>query len=93
MQGVASPRSIAASEHMRRLVEGYFELRALGPAELNGIAEPIKVFEVVTTGAPHGHFDVAAKRELTKFVGRERAARFDYGSESTYSRRRSPPMA
>jgi len=44
----------------------------LGPIEIKGIAEPVNVYEVVGVGALHGHFDLAARRGLTKFVGRER---------------------
>jgi predicted ATPase len=72
MQTAAPVDGIVVSAETRRLVEGYFELRRLGPTELKGIAEPIEVYEVVATGALRGHFDVAAKRGLTKFVGRER---------------------
>ncbi len=56
----------------RRLVEGYFELRDLGPTEVKGISEPINVYEVLGVGALRGHFELAARRGLTKFVGRER---------------------
>jgi hypothetical protein len=45
--------------------------RAARPG-IKGIAEPIDVYEVVATGALHGHFDLAARRGLTRFVGRER---------------------
>jgi class 3 adenylate cyclase/predicted ATPase len=72
MQSAAPANGIVVSEDSRRLVDGYFELRALGPTELKGIAEPIDVYEVVATGALRGHFDLAARRGLTKFVGRER---------------------
>jgi class 3 adenylate cyclase len=72
MQSAAPADGIVVSEETQRLVEGYFELRALGPTELKGIAEPIDVYEVIATGALRGHFDVAARRGLTKFVGRER---------------------
>src|SRR6267154_3434077 len=72
MQGVAPADGIVVSEETRRLVEGYFELRALGPTEVKGVAGPINVFEVMATGASRGHFDVAAQRGLTLFVGRER---------------------
>jgi predicted ATPase/class 3 adenylate cyclase len=72
MQSVAPADGIVVSEETRRLVEGYFELRALGPTALKGIAGPIDVYEVVATGALRSHFDVAARRGLTKFVGRER---------------------
>jgi class 3 adenylate cyclase len=71
MQSAAPANGIVVSEDTRRLVEGYFELRDLGPTELKGIAEPIGVYEVVATGALRSHFDLAARRGLTKFVGRE----------------------
>jgi class 3 adenylate cyclase/predicted ATPase len=71
MQAVAPAGSIVVSGETRRLVEGYFELRDLGPAEVRGISEPVNVYEVVGAGAAHGHFELAARRGLTKFVGRE----------------------
>jgi class 3 adenylate cyclase len=72
MESAAPADGIVVSEETRRLVEGYFELRALGPTEVRGISEPINVYEVIATGALHGHFDLAARRGLTRFVGRER---------------------
>src|SRR6266851_3408835 len=38
----------------------------------DGISEPINVYEVVGAGPLRGHFELAARRGLTKFVGRER---------------------
>ena len=72
MQSAAPADGIVVSAETRGLVEGYFELRGLGPTELKGIAGSIDVYEVVGVGALHGHFDLAARRGLTKFVGRER---------------------
>jgi class 3 adenylate cyclase len=72
MQTVAPTDGIVISEETRHLVEGYFELRDLGPTEVKGISEPINVYEVVGAGAARGHFELAARRGLTKFVGRER---------------------
>src|SRR5260370_1399436 len=72
MQSVAPAGGIVISEDTRHLVEGYFELRDLGPTEVKGISEPIKVYEVVGAGPLRGHFELAARRGLTKFVGRER---------------------
>src|SRR5271163_3840220 len=43
----------------------------MGPTEVRGIGEAIEVYEVVGVGALHGHFDLAARRGLTRFVGRE----------------------
>jgi class 3 adenylate cyclase/predicted ATPase len=72
MQTVAPAGGIVISEDTRHLVEGYFELRDLGPTEVKGISEPIYVYEVVGAGPLRGHFELAARRGLTKFVGRER---------------------
>jgi class 3 adenylate cyclase len=72
MQTVAPTGGIAISEDTRRLVEGYFELRALGPTAIKGIAESVNVFEVIGTGLLRGHFELATRRGLTRFVGRER---------------------
>jgi class 3 adenylate cyclase/tetratricopeptide (TPR) repeat protein len=72
MQSAAPAGGIVISEDTRRLVEGYFELRGLGRTELKGVSEPLNVYEVVGAEPLHGHFDLAVRRGLTKFVGRER---------------------
>jgi class 3 adenylate cyclase len=71
VESAAPSGGIAVSDETRRLVEGYFELRSLGPTEVKGLEEAIHVYEVIGVGALHDHFDVAAQRGLTKFVGRE----------------------
>jgi class 3 adenylate cyclase/predicted ATPase len=71
LQTIASAGSIAVSEHTRRLVEGYFELRALGPTAIRGISEAIEVYEVTGLGTLRTHFELSTRRGLTKFVGRE----------------------
>ncbi len=71
MQTVAPAGSIAASEATRRLCEGYFTFRDLGRTEVKGLSEPINVYEVVGVGPLRSHFELAARRGLTKFVGRE----------------------
>jgi class 3 adenylate cyclase len=43
LQTLAPAGSIAVSEFTRKLVEGYFELRALGPMPVKGISEPINI--------------------------------------------------
>src|SRR5216684_4016372 len=72
MQTLAPAGGVVISADTRHLVEGYFELRDLGPTEVKGISEPINVYEVVGAGPLRGHFELAARRGLTKFVGRER---------------------
>jgi class 3 adenylate cyclase/tetratricopeptide (TPR) repeat protein len=71
MQSAAPTGGIVISEDTRHLVEGYFELRELGPTEVKGVAQPINIYEVIGAGPLHGHFDLSVRRGLTKFVGRE----------------------
>jgi class 3 adenylate cyclase len=71
MQSAAPAGGIVISEGTRRLVEGYFELRESGPTEVKGVAQRINVYEVIGAGPLHGHFDLAVRRGLTKFVGRD----------------------
>jgi class 3 adenylate cyclase len=72
MQALAPTGSIAVSENTRRLVEGYFVLKPLGPTRVKGLSEPIKVYEVTGIGPLRTRLQRAAGRGLTKFVGRER---------------------
>jgi class 3 adenylate cyclase len=71
LQTVAPPGGVIVSDDTRKLVEDYFELRHLVPATLKGFAEPVNVYEVMSAGSLRGHFEVAARRGLTRFVGRE----------------------
>jgi class 3 adenylate cyclase len=72
LQTLANPGSIAISESLRKLVAGYFTLKALGPARIKGSNEPVIVYEVLGLGPLRTRFQLAAGRGLTKFVGRER---------------------
>jgi hypothetical protein len=71
MQTAAPPGRIVISEETRRLVEGYFELRSLGQTKIKGINEPLSIYEVVRPGSLRAHFELAAQRGLTTFVGRQ----------------------
>ena len=72
MQTAAPSGSIAASEATQRLCEGYFEFRTLGPTAVKGLNSPVEVYEVIRAGPLRTHFQLAARRGLTRFVGRER---------------------
>ena len=50
LQSLANAGSTVISDSTRILVEGYFALRPLGPAQVKGISEPINVHEVVGLG-------------------------------------------
>ena len=47
MQALAPTGSIAISEQTRKFVEGYFELKPLGPTRVKGVSEPVNVYEVM----------------------------------------------
>ena len=70
IQAVANGGSIVISDGTRKLVEGYFALRAMGPARLKGINEPVKVYEVIGLGPLRTRLERSAGRGLSKFVGR-----------------------
>src|SRR6516162_9677045 len=72
MEMVAPTGSIAASEYTRKLCEGYFTFKALGPMTVKGVSEPVAVYEVTGFGPLRTRLQRAAARGLTKFVGRER---------------------
>ncbi|NVK42022.1 MAG: AAA family ATPase [Oceanospirillaceae bacterium] len=70
MEGLATPGSIVVSEATHRLVEGYFEFKALGAIPVKGVAEPLNVYEVLGGGPLRTRLQVAARRGLAPFVGR-----------------------
>jgi hypothetical protein len=71
MQQIANAGSILVTEYTRNLTEGYFDLKALGAAEIKGVDEPLEVFEVLGAGPLRTRFEVSARRGLTRFVGRQ----------------------
>ena len=72
MQTLAPVGSIAATEQIRRLCEGYFLFRSLGPTKVKGVSEPVTVYEVTGLGPLRTRLQYAAARGYTKFVGRQR---------------------
>jgi class 3 adenylate cyclase/predicted ATPase len=72
MQTAAPVGSIAVSENTRKLCEGYFILKPLGPTRVKGVNEPVNVYEVTGLGPLRTRLQRSAGRGLTKFVGRER---------------------
>src|SRR5277367_4669620 len=71
LQSIARTGSIVVSEATRKLCEGYFILKPLGPTKLKGVSERINVYEVTGLGPLRTRLQRAAGRGLTKFVGRE----------------------
>jgi len=50
MQILAPIGSIAATEQVRKLCEGYFLFNGLGPTKVKGVSEPVNVYEVTGLG-------------------------------------------
>ena len=71
MQALAPVGSIAVTEQVRKLCEGYFAFNALGPTKVKGVTEPVNVYEVTGLGTLRTRLQRAAGRGLTKFVGRQ----------------------
>jgi len=71
MQSLAPIGSIAATELIQKLCEGYFLFKSLGPTKLKGVSSPVEVYEVTGLGPLRSHFQLAARRGLARFVGRD----------------------
>jgi predicted ATPase len=72
MQSVAPAGAVVISENTQHLVEDYFQLRELGLTHVKGVEQPINLYQVMDTTKVRSHFDLALRRGLTRFVGRER---------------------
>ncbi|MCA1844925.1 MAG: AAA family ATPase, partial [Actinobacteria bacterium] len=71
MESVSEPGRVYLSGATAALVEGYFEVRSLGPVRVKGVGEPVAVFELVGRGSARTALDVAAAKGFSRFVGRE----------------------
>src|SRR3984893_12359903 len=72
MQALAPTGSIAVSEYTQKLVEGYFAFKALGPTRVNGVSEPVNVYELTGLGPLRTRLQMSTRRGLSRFVGRDR---------------------
>ena len=71
MQTLAPTGSIVVTEQTQKLTAGYFELKALGPARVKGVSDPINVYEVLGIGPLRSRLQRSESRGLSKFVGRQ----------------------
>src|SRR5499433_1812588 len=71
MEQLADPGAIVMTPDTLALVEGYVEVQSLGPVRVKGLADAVEVFEVTGAGPARTRFQVAARRGLTRFVGRD----------------------
>jgi len=71
MEQLATPGTIRLTSDTLRLAEGFIEVKPLGPIPVKGLAEPIEVYETTGVGAVRTRLQAAARRGLTRFVGRD----------------------
>ncbi len=71
MEQLAAPGSIRLTVKTFRLVEGFIEVKPLGPVPLKGFSEPVEVYEATGVRSVRTRVQAAAARKLTRFVGRD----------------------
>src|SRR5262245_59994922 len=70
MEQLATPGSILVTAYTYKLTEGYFAFKALGQTRIKGVEEPLPVYEVLGADPLRTRLQVAARRGLSRFVGR-----------------------
>jgi class 3 adenylate cyclase/tetratricopeptide (TPR) repeat protein len=71
MEQAARPGAILLTPDTLRLVEGYVQIKALGPVPIKGLDDPVEVYELIGSGTARSRLQAATARGLTKFVGRD----------------------
>src|SRR5262249_52376322 len=70
MEQIADPGAIVITPDTLALVEGYTEVKSLGPVQVKGLADPVEVYEVTGAGPVRTRLQASARRGLSRFVGR-----------------------
>src|SRR5512139_3174935 len=71
MEQLATPGTVLITPDTLALVEGYVAVNPLGPVAVKGLADPVDIFEVMGAGPARTRLQAAARRGLTRFVGRD----------------------
>jgi hypothetical protein len=71
MEQLATPGSIRLTVATLRLAEGLVQVNTLGQFPVQGLTEPVEVFELVGASAIRRRLQASAARGLTRFVGRQ----------------------
>jgi class 3 adenylate cyclase/tetratricopeptide (TPR) repeat protein len=70
MESIAESGQAFVTGHTAQLVEGFFELRDLGPTPVKGSRDPVRVYALEGVGAHRTRLDLSRARGFSKFVGR-----------------------
>ena len=71
MEQLARPGTALLTADTLCLVEGYIEVKPLGPVPVKGLQAPIEVYELLRAGPVRSRLQAAVARGLTRFVGRD----------------------
>jgi class 3 adenylate cyclase/tetratricopeptide (TPR) repeat protein len=71
MEQLATPGTVRLTAETLRNAEGHVEVRSLGPIPVEGLPDPIEIFELTGAGTARTRFQAAALRGLTRFIGRD----------------------
>jgi hypothetical protein len=71
MEQAARPGTVLIAPATLDLVEGFVAVKAQGPVPVKGRREPVEVYETSGLGPARTRLQAAARRGLTRFVGRD----------------------
>jgi class 3 adenylate cyclase len=71
LQGIATPNTLVISATTLPLLGGFFACQSLGTPLLKGIAQPLKVYQVLYESTARNRLEAVGSARLTALVGRE----------------------
>ncbi|MGH7419440.1 MAG: adenylate/guanylate cyclase domain-containing protein, partial [Candidatus Rokuibacteriota bacterium] len=71
MEQLTDPGAIVITPETLALAEGYVVVKSLGSVPVKGLANAVEVYEVMGAGPARTRLQAAARRGLTRFVGRD----------------------
>jgi len=71
LQGLAGTNKVVIASGTYDLAGGRFEYKALGTHQVKGIAEPVRVWQVVAPSMAESRFEAMHRAGVTRLVGRE----------------------
>jgi len=78
MEQLALPGTIRLTPNTLRLVEGFVEVKSLGPVPVKGVEQPMELFDLTGASAARTRLLASAGRGLTQFVGRDKEVEILY---------------
>ena len=71
MTSAAVPGSVIVTDATQKLTDGYFDFRPLGPSRVRRATEALRIHQLIGIGPFQTKLEMAARRGLTRFVGRD----------------------